>query len=187
MSMMIETHCHGGFAMKLFAPADIHSFGIASPDDLRDWRRRGFLDGIGLLPTKNGGWTSNLNDPDLLVTGRPTWAYHRRDVLALAIGLSLIELKIDRSAAFRVGSDLVLDTIFYIEGQPRGRFAIAYAQGRGPNHQGSASPLIAGILANVKTLEEVGDYFRSPAAVLIDLKAVIATFPPELITALEYR
>ncbi|MGO7263761.1 hypothetical protein [Rhizobium leguminosarum] len=39
----------------LFDPADLSQYSGLSPDNQRDWRRRGFLDGVGELQS-NGRW-----------------------------------------------------------------------------------------------------------------------------------
>ena len=69
--------------MRNFDPAQVQAISGVTTDQLRDWRRRGFLEGLGHL-TKTG------------------WQYWRGDIAALTIAKLLVRAGMDMGPAVRM-------------------------------------------------------------------------------------
>lgn len=80
---------------KTFSPSEIQEIIGITPESLRDWRRRGFLGGVGHIVLPNGRITSKTDDALAAGVSRPTWVYALGDVVVLAIARSLGTLTID--------------------------------------------------------------------------------------------
>ena len=70
-------------------PSDIEELTGLSPDILRDWRRRGFLDGAGSIVLPDGSSTTEIAAAKLAGISRPAWLYSLGDAVRLAVARSV--------------------------------------------------------------------------------------------------
>jgi hypothetical protein len=90
---------------RYFTPAEVSDLIGVSPENLRDWRRRGLIDSLGALATPTG-WTTDPDDPALAGSRRATWGYRLGDVTALATARQLQDMGLDLSSSLQVAEQL---------------------------------------------------------------------------------
>jgi len=102
---------------KLYLPQEIMEYAGVAPDMLRDWRRRGLIDGFGMILLPDGSTTSNLEHPALLEVLRPQWVYTISDLTALAIARHLnAELRLDLKDALQLATSMNAKVLAWLPG-----------------------------------------------------------------------
>lgn len=164
---------------RFFQPSAIEALTGVSPTKLRDWRRRGLIDDLGVYALPGGSWTTDAKHPD--IGDRPTWAYRQGDVLCLAVAVVLTGLGLELTTALDIARDVRTPLRQRIEGKAaRYRFMIAYPSAMGAVVQHEDKPTQAALLSDLNSLSKYG----TPGAIVVDLEHMAASLPEQLWEAL---
>ncbi|MDF2119544.1 hypothetical protein PY365_28680 [Roseiarcaceae bacterium H3SJ34-1] len=171
------------------SPSEVATLVGFSPDVLRDWRRRGFLNDLGKLLLPNGKTTDDPNHPDLANVGRQTWVYSKGDLLAFAIAKHAIELGVGIEIAIEISDHVVPHVDAWLD--PKGRknyreprWFAAWPSTEGLNPTGADHDHFA--VARVSSLERLAEVMGSKA-IILDTKKLAEAMPAALVEKLGYR
>ena len=150
---------HGGAVTDTYTPSDIEALGVPlSPDNLRDWRRRGMLDNFGRVDA----------------VGR--WTYRKGDVVALAAAKLIEGLGVDLSRAIEIADKTRVLIVDGLRGkEPEYRFIAAWPVETG---QANMSGIPAGRLESIQLndLNRISEYVGIGASV-IDIEKIVQAMP----------
>ncbi|WP_293795053.1 hypothetical protein [uncultured Bosea sp.] len=119
---------------RTFTPSEVQELGAPAPDNLRDQRRRGLLEGVGHILLPSGKKTSRIEDALLAGVARPAWLYSLGDVVILAIAKSLGTVTSDLFAQIHLAKQIAPHVVeFANKGTPLpslvdNRFAVAWRE-----------------------------------------------------------
>lgn len=119
---------------RTFSPSEIQEMTGIPPESLRDWRRRGFLGGVGHIHLPDGKTTSRIEDAVAAGVARPTWIYMLGDVVVLAIAKSLGTLTNDLFAQIHLATEITPHVVEFankreqVPGLVDSRFVVAWRE-----------------------------------------------------------
>jgi hypothetical protein len=172
---------------EFYLPQEISEFAGIPAESLRDWRRRGMIDGFGAILLPDGSTTSDPDHPVVLKLSRPQWTYSLGDMTALAIARHLnASLGLDLKFALHLAADINPKVLAWIPGafsaatakryrEPR--FVIAWPSDRGDNPSGVPIGQMARIA--VSDLNRITAY-AGALSVCIDCKELASELPQAL-------
>jgi len=156
--------------MRTLSPAEVQAMIGLPPDRLRDWRRRGFLDGIGVQEGAPGATKVN-------------WVYRSGDVLHLAVASEITKLGLGIEVGLRLANISMLHVIAWL-GAPSSahlkdpRYIVAWPSEEGENLMGS--PVGSLTAVRLGDLNRISLY-TAGKAIILDAQALAANLPPALV------
>lgn len=155
-----------------YQPSEIETLTGFGPQQLREWRRLGFLDGFGYLDEK----------------GR--WKYSLREAVAFAICSQLRGVGLDGGIAIKVAKDFSFMILLFAKIQasrdaPYRYLAIWNNEVLPPSQrQFPFDPLAPFATYPAQNLEEIDRFVNASAPIILDANKVATCFPDALTTAL---
>ena len=160
------------------------------PVTLRDRRRQGLLQGVGMLALPNGGWTSDPEDARLdrkSSRAGDRWHYRPGDALCLAIASQLTDLGLDLAAAMQIAGKINVAVLGWLVGTPKweaergGRFLFAWPVTDTEEFRAGRIHPAAGEMEIARTGDlSIASEFVGPKAVFVDLRKMAEAIPTKL-------
>lgn len=168
---------------RFFQPNEVKAKSGVDPDVLRDRRRRGLLEGIGVIQLPNGGWTKDPEEARKLGIERVSWVYTVGDLLALVVAERLTAgLGIDLVKALDLATQIntvVYDWAIQAAGADKHRYVLAWPSTEGENPSGVTVDRLSVIRLNDLNRSE---NYMAEKAILLDLKRLADRLPEPLLT-----